>query len=171
MNTDHPDQNHSAAHEAHEDFRAAEAEQLGRQWFSQIPVRKPGFWESMVPVFVLMALLMFSVIIFDDNAAISATDGPSQIALLTAGFIAAMLALLQGSRWTDLEAAVIQSIGYVTQTFLILILVGALIGTWILGGIVPTLVVWGLKILSPDIFLPASTVICAVVALATGSSW
>ncbi|MCB1320530.1 MAG: hypothetical protein KDK34_09775, partial [Leptospiraceae bacterium] len=85
--------------------------------------RRPGVIESLAPVVVLILLLVASVLIFDEQAAISATDGPSQIALMIAGFVAAIIAFFQGARWHQLEQAVIQSIGFVTQTFLILLLV------------------------------------------------
>ncbi len=129
--------------------------------------RKPSLIESIVPVLMLIIFLIGSVFIFGDDA----TSGPSQVALMAAGAIAAIFAMIQGTTWQELEHSILKSIGYVTQTFLILILVGSLIGTWILGGIVPTLVVWGLKILSPEIFLSATAIISALVALATGSSW
>ena len=131
------------------------------------PPRRGGFWLAFAPVLCLIALLISSVTLFGDDA----TGGPSQVALMLAGFIAAGFALLSGARWSELEHQVLRSTGYVTQAILILLLVGGLIGTWILGGIVPTLIVWGLRMLSPEVFLAAATIISALVSLATGSSW
>lgn len=138
-----------------------------RTSFLKFKERSPGLLESLLPVVLLIVVLIGVVLIFGDDS----TSGPSQVALIFCGFVAALLAHSQGTSWTTLERAVLQSIGYVTQAILILLLVGALIGTWILGGIVPTLIVWGLELLSPAVFLAASTVICALVSLATGSSW
>lgn len=129
--------------------------------------REPGLFESLLPIGLLIAMLVGCVIVFKDNA----TQGPSQIALILAGLAAAALAIHQGTNWHTLEASILESIGFVTQAILILLLVGALIGTWILAGIVPALIVWGLEILSPGIFLSAACLICALVSMATGSSW
>lgn len=126
-----------------------------------------GFWFAFAPVLCLIVLLVGSVWVFGDDA----TGGPSQVALMLAGFVAAGFALKSGTSWSRLEAQVLRSTGYVTQAILILLLVGGLIGTWILGGIVPTLIVWGLRLLSPELFLAAAVVISALVSLATGSSW
>lgn len=126
-----------------------------------------SFWFAFTPVLCLIILLVGSVWIFGDDA----TGGPSQVALMLAGFIAAGFALASGSTWSGLERQILLSTGYVTQAILILLLVGGLIGTWILGGIVPTLIVWGLRLLSPEFFLAAAVVISALVSLATGSSW
>lgn len=128
---------------------------------------EPGLIFSLIPVLILIIFLITTVIIFKDDA----VAGPTQVALVAAGFIAALLAIFRGAHWHDLEKAVIHSIGYVTQTFLILLLVGALIGTWMLGGIVPSLIVYGLELISPRFYLPASVIISGLIAFATGSSW
>lgn len=133
---------------------------------SENPINPP-LVISVIPVFILIIFLIGSVIIFKDNA----TSGPSQVALMLGGFFAAVIAFFYGSRWEDMEKQILASIGIVAQAILILILVGSLIGTWILAGVVPTLIVWGLKILSPEIFLFAASVISAIISLATGSSW
>ena len=129
--------------------------------------RQPGLLESLFPVALLIGALIGVVWIFGDDS----TGGPSQVVLMLCGFAAALMAHSQGTSWRTLETAVLKSVGFVTQAILILLLVGALIGTWILGGIVPTLIVWGLELLSPSVFLAASSLICALVSLATGSSW
>lgn len=126
-----------------------------------------SFWYTLAPVVILVALLFSVVWIFGDDA----TSGPSQVALILAGFITAGFAWAKRCPWIYLERQVLASVGYVAQAIFILLLVGALIGTWILGGIVPGLIVWGLRILSPEIFLAAATIIAALVSLATGSSW
>lgn len=127
----------------------------------------PSLLVSLLPVSILIILLIGSVIIFKDNA----TSGASQVALMLGGFFAAVIAFLHGSHWDDMEKQILHSIGIVAQAILILILVGSLIGTWILAGVVPSLIVWGLEILSPKIFLFAASIISAIISLATGSSW
>ncbi len=130
-------------------------------------VKDPSLFVSVIPILFLIVLLIGSVLVFKD----SATSGPSQVALMLGGFFAAALAFLKGTKWADMERQILHSIGIVAQAILILILVGSLIGTWILAGVVPSLIVWGLEILSPKIFLFASAVITAIISMATGSSW
>lgn len=97
---------------------------------------------------------------------------PVHIPLVFGTFIAAIVATTRlGYSWKDIEEGIISSIAGTMQAILILAIIGMIIGTWILGGIVPTLIFYGLKILSPSIFLVATCLLCAVVALATGSSW
>ena len=126
------------------------------------------FWLACTPVALLVALLLGCVYLFGDDT----TSGPGQVALMLSGFLAALIALAsRQARWSDLEAQVLRTTGFVTQAILILLLVGGLIGTWILGGIVPTLIVWGLKLIAPEVFLLAALGMSALVSLATGSSW
>lgn len=129
--------------------------------------RTPGVLESLLPVAILVLLLIFSVQLFGDDVA----GGPNQVALTIAAIIAGLFAWAQGNTWEHLQTSILNNINVAMQAILILLIIGGLIGTWILGGIVPALVVWGLKVLSPEIFLFASCVICCLVSLATGSSW
>ena len=123
--------------------------------------------ESLTPVLILIGLLVCTVLIFGD----AVSSGPNQIVLMTSAVIAAGFAFAQGATWTELKNGILKNIGASMEACLILLVVGALIGTWILGGIVPALVVAGLQLLSPSIFLFASCLICAIISLATGSSW
>ncbi|MCB1324237.1 MAG: Na+/H+ antiporter NhaC [Spirochaetales bacterium] len=128
---------------------------------------KPGLVLSLLPVLFLVVAVTATVFAFGD----AATSGPSQVALILAGFVAAFVAVLSGVPWKRLESHVRHSIGFVGQAILILLLVGGLIGTWILAGIVPALIVLGLDLLGPRSFLAASCLVCALVSMATGSSW
>lgn len=114
-----------------------------------------------------MAALTATVILFGDEA----TSGPVQASLILTATFAAVFALTHGHSWKDLEEHIIDTLGDVMKPVLILLLIGALIGVWILSGIVPSIIVWGLKLLSPSIFLFTACVISAIVSLATGSSW
>jgi len=129
--------------------------------------RSPKFVESFIPIVVLISLLSFNVYVFSDNA----TGGPNQIALLCGAVIAAGIGMGQGFSWKVIQEGMINSIKSSLGAVLILLIIGALSGTWMISGVVPTMIYYGLDILNPSFFLVATTVICAIVALATGSSW
>ncbi len=120
-----------------------------------------------VPVILLIGLLALNVFIFGDNA----IGGANQIVLVFVAAIASVLAVLLGHRWHDIQHGLVKNIGIALPAVLILLMVGALSGTWLLGGIVPAMIYYGLYIMSPDVFLMASCVIAAVVSVSTGSSW
>ena len=128
--------------------------------------RQPNYLESFVPVIILIGLLAFNVYVFDD-----ATGGPNQIALLFGAVIAAAIGIRQGFKWKAIQDGMINSIKSALGAVLILLVIGALSGTWMVSGVVPTMIYYGLDILSPRFFLFATCIICAIVALATGSSW
>ena len=96
----------------------------------------------------------------------------AHVPLIIGGIFAATIAIFRlGFTWKELEDGILSTINTTMQAILILLVVGMLIGTWILGGIVPSMIYWGLNILSPSIFLVATTLICAIVSISTGSSW
>lgn len=125
-----------------------------------------GLWQALVPIFVLIALLSLSVRIFDDMLA-----GPGQLALLLAAGVAAVIALLQGQRLKSLIDGGLTGITTALEAIMIILMIGALAGTWMLSGVVPAMVYYGLDLLNPTIFLFVACLVCAVVSLATGSSW
>ena len=130
--------------------------------------REPGLLLSFVPVIFLVALLILNVVVFKDDA----TGGANQIALLLSGMLTLGLgAFVLKIPYQEMEDQITLSIRRATQACLILLVVGALIGTWILSGIVPTMIYYGLKIINPLWFLPVACFSCALVSLATGSSW
>ncbi len=129
--------------------------------------RAPGLLEALIPIVVLVGLLASSVFLYADDS----SYGPNQIALILAAMVAAALGVRNGYTWKELEKGIVHGISLSTGAVLILLMVGALIGTWILSGTVPTLIYYGLGVLSPTWFYAAAVVICAIVALATGSSW
>ncbi len=129
--------------------------------------RAPKFVESLIPIVVLILLLAFNVYVFGDDA----TGGPNQIALLFGAVIAAGIGMGQGFSWKAIQDGMINSIKSSLGAVLILLIIGALSGTWMISGVVPTMIYYGLDILNPSFFLVATCVICAIVALATGSSW
>ncbi len=124
-------------------------------------------WVALIPVVLLIGLLTMNVIIFGDNALF----GSNQVVLIFAASVAAALAIKYGSNWHDLQQGIVNSIRISTPAILVLLMVGALSGSWLLSGVVPTMIYYGLFILSPGIFLFAACVISAIVSVATGSSW
>lgn len=134
----------------------------------QTSQKNPSAWVAAIPL-VLLTLLLYGVIRSFGSDAIA---GGSQIALLSASSVAAMIAILgYGRSWKELEESIINHIRSSTSAILILLLIGSIAGTWMISGVVPTMIYYGLKILHPSYFLVASTLICAGVSLMTGSSW
>jgi len=129
--------------------------------------RTPHIWESVLPVVILVGLLSGAVYFFGENASF----GPNQVALMVATFVALLVGFRLGFTWKELEEGMVRGISLASGAILILLTIGALIGTWILSGIVPGLIYWGLQILRADYFFAAACLICAVVSCATGSSW
>ncbi len=129
--------------------------------------RAPTLFESFLPIMVLVLLLTLNVFIFSDDA----TYGSNQLALLFAATVAALLSARQGYKWQDIIEGIVKSISSAMAAILILMLIGALAGTWLISGIVPALIYYGLEILNPTIFLFAAVIVSAIVSVATGSSW
>ncbi|WKN32930.1 Na+/H+ antiporter NhaC [Porifericola rhodea] len=130
--------------------------------------REPMLWEALIPVLFLIVMLSVNVIyVFGDDA----ISGSNQIVLILSASVAALIALRTGISWENLQDGIVKSIGASMSSILILLLIGSLAGTWMLSGIVPAMIYYGLQILSPTIFLFAACIICAVVSIATGSSW
>ena len=109
------------------------------------------------------------------NVSISGTDalsGASQVALLFSTAVCCILSrAFFGTRWSEFEKAIGSSIGGIAHIILLLLLIGALGGTWTMSGVVPTMIYYGVKAISPKVFLVSATLICALVSLMTGSSW
>ncbi len=123
---------------------------------------------ALLPVLLLMLLLAYNVlVIYKDDA----TSGPNQFALLLIGFVAAVIGLVRGVSFDTMLDSVYNNIKTTSGAILILLLVGSLAGTWLISGIIPTMIYYGLKILNPTIFLAVAVLISAVISVATGSSW
>jgi Na+:H+ antiporter, NhaC family len=129
--------------------------------------REPSLSQALVPLLLLIALLAASVWLFGDDS----SYGPNQIALLLCACVAGLIGMRNGHRWGDVQDAIVHGVTLSTGAILILLAVGALIGTWILSGTVPTLIHYGLLLMHPSWFYVATCFICAVIALAIGSSW
>lgn len=128
---------------------------------------QPSLLVSALPLLLLIAALSYNVFVFGDDA----VSGSNQLILIGAAAIAALLAIGQGLSWDRLQNGILDAIRLAAPAILILLLVGALSGTWLISGIIPAMIYYGLQILSPEIFLPGACIITALVALFTGSSW
>lgn len=123
---------------------------------------------ALLPVFFLVILLFINIVyIFQD----SGLDGSNQIILLLATGVVYVCARGVGINWETLFNGVLKSIQTAMPSMLILLMIGSLSGTWLIGGIIPAMVYYGLKILDPYVFLVASCIISALISVATGSSW
>jgi len=127
----------------------------------------PLFW-ALLPIFLLMALLSYNVlVIYHDDA----TSGANQFALLLVGFIAAMIGLRNKVTFNEMLESVYKNIKTTSGAILILLFVGSLAGTWLISGVIPTMIYYGLQILNPTIFLAVAVIVSAIISLLTGSSW
>lgn len=129
--------------------------------------KSPTLLDALIPIAALVAMLALSVYIFGAES----SSGPNQIVLTLAAAVASIVAIRNGHDWYDLQKAMIAGISTAMVALLILLAVGALIGTWLMAGTVPALIYYGMQVLSPQWFFAAACLICAVAALATGSSW
>jgi NhaC family Na+:H+ antiporter len=129
--------------------------------------KRPTLVHAFIPIAFLVAFLTINVKVFEDGA----TDGPNQIALIFSAGVAGIVSWLLGYSWEEIEVSIVKSISSAMGAMLILLVIGSLSGAWLLSGIVPAMIYYGLKILNPTIFLFAACVVCCIVSLATGSSW
>ena len=122
---------------------------------------------SLVPILVMVVLLFLTISTFGSDA----LSGGSQVVLLTTTAVASCLAMICCKvRWKAIEEAMCNNILGVSTALIILLLIGALSGAWMVSGVVPTLIYYGMQIIHPHFFLASCCVICAVVSVMTGSS-
>jgi NhaC family Na+:H+ antiporter len=127
-----------------------------------------NIWEALIPVFALVAMLFYNVFfVYGDDA----LSGSNQFILVMGAAIAAIIGFKNKVSYQKMMDEVAENIKSTSGAILILLMVGALAGTWLISGIIPSMIYYGLQILNPTIFLAASVVICAIISIATGSSW
>ncbi len=117
----------------------------------------------IIVILAMLAFLMWEIVICQ--------DGEGHLALICAAIVAAIIAVANGWKWNYLEQGIIMAISRSMQAMLIIMMVGLLIGSWIPGGVIPSLIYYGLMVLNPTIFLFAGCLLCCIVSLATGTSW
>ncbi len=126
-----------------------------------------NIWEALIPVIALIGMLAFNVFVFGDDA----LSGSNQFIMLLGGAVAAIIGLKNKVSFDRMIDEVANNVQSTTGAILILLMVGSLAGTWMVSGIIPTMIYYGLQILNPTIFLPATVIICSIISVATGSSW
>ena len=125
-------------------------------------------WLSLLPIAILVGLLALTIYIFGSDA----LGGGSQVSLLMATGICVLIGMVVLRRpWAAFEEAMVRNISGVSTAIIILLIIGALSGAWIVSGVVPTLIYYGIQVIHPGFFLLCTCIICAIVSLMTGSSW
>lgn len=126
-----------------------------------------NIWEALLPVIILVVMLAYNVYVFGDDA----LSGSNQFILLLGGAVAALVGFRNKVSYKSMMNEVAENVKSTSGAILILLMVGALAGTWLISGIIPAMIYYGLQVLNPTIFLAATLIICAVISIATGSSW
>lgn len=128
----------------------------------------PNAWVSIIPIAVLVALVSLSITLFGSDS----LSGGNQVSLLIAtGVCAALSMIMYKTPWKAFEEKIAQTIGSASVSVVILIVIGMLSGSWMISGTVPTLIYYGVQIMSPHFFLVCTSIICAIISVMTGSSW
>ena len=133
--------------------------------------RELKLWEALIPVFALIGMLAYNVLFAYNGPDDNALGGSNQFILLMGGAVAAIMGYFTKVPFHKMLDEVANNIKSTAGAILILLMVGALAGTWMVSGIIPSMIYYGLQILSPAVFLPATLIICSVISIATGSSW
>ena len=126
--------------------------------------KKIPMWQCLLVMVVLVALIFWGVSVDTDA-------GEAHVSLIFAGAFAAIVAMLNGWKWNYMEQGILAAINRTMQAILILAVVGLMLGSWMAGGVVPSMMYYGIKVIAPSIFLFTACLLCSIVSLATGSSW
>ena len=126
--------------------------------------KKIPLWQTIL-VFIVLLILLYWGIMVDTDA------GEGHVVLIFAAGFASIIAIINGWKWAFLEQGILAAINRTMQAILILAVVGLMLGSWVAGGVVPSMMYYGIKIISPKIFLFTTCLLCSIVSLATGSSW
>lgn len=129
--------------------------------------RTPSLLLSVTPLLVLFSLLGYNVYVYGDDS----LSGANQTALILSAALAAALGLYRGHLWSFIQDKIIDNIKAATPAILILLMVGALTGTWLISGVVPSMIYYGLQVFSPMFFIASACLVMAIAAVVIGSSW
>ncbi len=132
-----------------------------------VPKTNISTLDALIPILALIVMLAYNVFVFGEDA----LEGSNQFILLLGGAVAAIIGFKNKISYTEMMDEVAENLKSVGEPILILLMVGALAGTWMMSGIIPTMIYYGMEILNPTIFLAACLIICCIISLATGSSW
>ena len=124
--------------------------------------RKPHLWEALLTFLFLIVVMGISISVYEADP---------HIPMLIGTLFASLIALKIGYSWIEIEKSMLDGIYQALQAIIILAIIGVLIGLWLLSGVVPSMIYYGLGILKPNIFLVATVLICSITSLATGTSW
>lgn len=124
--------------------------------------KKLSFGKSLLVIGFLLVSIFVGVIMWEQDP---------QIPIVISTMFAIILALLNGSKWDDLEASIVKTINSIVPSIVFLLAMGIMLGTWLHSGVVPTIIYYGSKLISPSIFLPTAFVLCSITSLTTGDSW
>ncbi len=130
-----------------------------------------SIWEALIPVIVLIGMLAYNVLVGYGGEDDDPLAGSNQFVLLMGGAVAAIVGFFNKVSYKKMIEEVASNVKSTTRALLILLMVGALAGTWLISGIIPAMIYYGLELLNPTIFLPATVIICSIISIATGSSW
>ncbi len=125
------------------------------------------FLLALIPIVVLILMLFLDVRFYGEDS----SYGSNQMALLCAGAVAGFIGIARGTSWRRIYDGIVESISSAMGAIIILLLIGSLAGSWLISGVIPAMIYYGLEILNPTIFLFAATIVCAIISVATGSSW
>ena len=140
---------------------------MNRSNINQLETPKLSLRSALIPLLILIILLTYNIAIYGDDT----LKGSNQFILLIAGAIAGLVGFFNKISYKLMLQKIAENIASVTIPILILLFVGALAGTWLLSGIIPAMIYYGVQIASPSFFLPSCILICTLISLATGSSW
>ena len=148
--------------------RTTSSERLGSLSHTDDSVRRPHPLVSLIPIVVLVAMMALTISLFGGDA----LGGGTQVSLLVATAVCIMISMWgYKTPWKSFERGITDTIASSAVSLCILLMIGMISATWMISGIVPTMIYYGVQIMSPTFFLAATCVICAIVSVMTGSSW
>lgn len=124
--------------------------------------RKPKLWEALVPIIGMAIIIVYSMLILKVDP---------HIPIVISTILAGIMALKVGCSWKEISSGMIESVYRAVEALIIVMIVGMLIGSWVLAGSVPAMIYYGLELISPKLFLPTGCILCAIVSVSTGSAW
>ncbi|MEG1635739.1 MAG: Na+/H+ antiporter NhaC family protein, partial [Rikenellaceae bacterium] len=132
-----------------------------------ITKKSPTLFQALLPILVLMGLIALNVFVSPDDT----LGGANQLSLILASAVGMSIALYNGVAWQHILDRVVHTVSSAASSLLILFIIGMLSGTWMLSGVVPTMIYYGLDIINPSFFLPAAIILSSIISVTIGSSW